>query len=134
VIWRWISPLMLLALVPIWRKRHHAPYVMTLAMILILWWTILGSRFSSISHFYYWNPIVIVMAMLGAIGGVYLIERLQALSKPYAQGIAALVIGILLVLEGSFLLSMFKIMNQPTTQQLGREWIVEHIEADSRIF
>lgn len=133
IVWRWITVLMLIAFIAIWKHRRQAPYVMVLAMMLLITYTVLSTRISPLSHFYYWNPNVIIMALMGAIGGIYLIETLQSFSQRYAKYIPIAVVGILLVLEGSFLLNMFKLMNQETTQELAREWVVENIDPDTAI-
>ena len=133
VIWRWISVFLLLAFVPIWKNRQKAPYVMITAMMLLLPYTVLSSRLSPSSHFYYWNPVVIIMALMGGIGANYVLEFLQSLSKQHSKLIATSFVITMIVLEGSFLLRLFIVMNQETTQELAREWIVENLPADTAI-
>lgn len=133
VIFRWITFLIFLAIIPVWNQRRHAPYIIIIAMMIFISWIALSSRLSPRSQFYYWSPVVIVGAITGGIGGVYLIDALQSLRRSLAFPIAVVIICSMIVLEGSFLLQMFGMMNQETTQELAREWIVENVEADSPI-
>ena len=133
VMLRWITPFLLLALIPLWKRRLPAPHMVILSMIVATGLLIGRARLNPVSHFYYWNPVVIPVSIMGAIGVAYLLDVLQAINHKYATHILTGGIALLILLEGSFLWQMFNVMNSETTQELAREWIVENIEADSAI-
>lgn len=133
IISRWITIPVIIAFVALWHHRKKAPYAIIAVMMLALTWLILNSRVSYLSHFYYWNPVLILIALMGATGSDFLINRIQVINHKYASvvfiGVASLIVG----LEGTFFYRLFGIMNAESTQELAREWVIEHIPAETSI-